>query len=198
VAPPLARTVALLALLAPSAAHAQLGGRRGGFWGDLGGGLAVADRPWTPGAGWTVAMGGWFGKYDDSFAIGRRVDVGVRVTQQLVRPDTGVDRDWILRSAPMLEARRGIDLLVVALRFGGAVGPLVNRDLHGPADLELGATIRANGAVGWRFVPRASLMLRLEAGIDVIGRHVDPVLGLTVGLEVALPGKRRTSAAGGG
>jgi hypothetical protein len=182
----------LLLLLLASPARADLGGRRAGFWGDVGAGLGVADRPWSPGVGWTIAAGGWFGRYDDSFAIGRRVDVGVRLRQDflLASGSEPSSRDRLL-SAPMIEARRGIDLLVVALRFGGSAGPLIRYDLGDPTSVDVGGTVRANGAVGWRFDPRASLMLRLEAGIDVLDQKVAPTLGLTLGIEVAAPGRKR-------
>lgn len=187
--------IALLLSLWLQEAHAGLAGPAAGVQVDLGAGLGVGDLPWTPGVGWTLAVGGWWGRYDEEGALGRHVAVLARVRQDLQQGE--------LRTYPGLEVRRGIDLLVVGLRFGGFVAPVLHTRLAGdlllaprpgapfapPEPTALtGVTARALGAVAWRFRPPAALVLRLEAGVDVDARSgapqpVEPALGVLLGFE---------------
>ncbi len=172
-------------LLSPGAAAGELAGATAGPTVDVGGGLAVNHLPWTPGGLWSVGVGGWWGKGDAGGAIGRNVAIVARWRSEVVG-----DR-W--HNTPGLEVRRGIDLIVLGIRFGGFVGPrFVSAwpPASGVGDVALeGLSVLAHGGLAWRFRPPAALLLRLDAGVDVdtrpAARHpVTPALGLMVGFEV--------------
>lgn len=177
--------VGLFALIASGPAHAELAGDRAGVWAHLAAGLGSGDAPFRAGVGWSAALGGWVGRYDDSFSIGRHVGFGAVVRQDLIfRPDA-----TILRTAPMLQVHRGIDLLVVGLELGGAVGPLLQTTLGGET-VVTGGTARLVGALKYRFERRTSLLLRLDVGVDVETDAVQPSLGLVLGFQFAGPARR--------
>lgn len=172
-----------LALFAPAQAHAQLAGPRAGVWFDLSGGLATGDLPYVAGTGWSVGLGGWAGRYDSSFALGRSWGAGARLRQDVLFTAAGP----VLRTAPLLEARRGIDLLVVGFDISLLGGPLWQTDLGGAGTRFAGGTTRLAGGVRYRFKPEINALVRLEAGIDIDQLQVQPVLGLTVGIAYATP-----------
>jgi hypothetical protein len=173
---------ALLLCLHSPTAEATLAGRQSGVWAHVAGGLGAGDNPFRAGVGWSAAVGGWFGKYDDSFSLGRHVGIGLAVRQDLIfRPD-----ERILRTAPMLQVHRGIDLLVVGLELGGTVGPLLETTLGGPTRVT-GGTARVVGALKYRFVPNWSLFARLDAGVDVETDAVQASLGFLLGFQLAVP-----------
>jgi hypothetical protein len=174
-----------LALALPLSASAELSRPTAGWWLHVGGGLGAGDRPFRPGVGWHAGVGGWFGRYDDACAIGRHVGLGLEVRQD-VQLHPGARE---LRTAPMLEVRRGIDLLVVGVRVSVLGGPLITTPFGAPSRVD-GGTVRVAGAVHYRFVPRVSAYVRLEAGVDVVD-VVQPALGVLLGVELAAPGRRR-------
>ncbi|MCB9680246.1 MAG: hypothetical protein H6733_02140 [Alphaproteobacteria bacterium] len=180
------------ALLATSPAHAALGGDKAGWYVDVGVGLGAGDLPFTPGVGWTAAVGGWLGRYDDDYALGRHWGVGARFRQDVqLAPGRRT-----LRSAPMLEVRRGVDLLVVGLHVAVLGGPLLETTLDAsttPGTRLAGGTARLAGDVVYRFRPHAGLALRVETGVDVDALHAEPVLAATVGFTFSAPVPRRGS-----
>lgn len=198
----------LALLLAPTASAGELAGRTAGVHVDIAGGLGVGDLPFTAGPGWTLALGGWWGKGDAAGAIGRRTEVSLRWQGALNARE--------LRNYPGLEIQRAIDLLVLGIRFGGFVAPRLRSATSEPAfackdpcpaivtappvapDLVVdGLTLRAHGALVWRFRPPVGLLLRLDAGLDIDARSatdqvVEPVVGLLLGFEVTpVVGKAR-------
>lgn len=191
----------LALLLAAPAPAGELAGHTAGLTVDVGGGLAMGDIPWTPGGGWSLGLGGWWGKGDAGGAIGRHVAVLARWRGELGGTE--------LRNYPGIEVRRGIDLLVLGVRFGGFVAPRLRATtdplagtcvappcpamLQGPplapGAFVDGLTLRAHAAAAWRFRPPAALVLRLDAGIDVDARPdaehpVEPVVGLGLAFEI--------------
>jgi hypothetical protein len=179
---------ALLAavLCAPSTAQAQLASKQAGVFVQASGGLGVGDAPFTPGVGWMAAIGGWTGKYDTDFSLGRHVGFAA-----VVRQDIQLNSDRrLLRTAPMFQVHRGIDLLVVGVQVGAAAGPLMVTTQSTGTEV-VGATARVVGAVKYRFRPRWGLLLRLEAGLDIERSKPQPALGLTIGLAFASPTKKK-------
>lgn len=168
-----------------SPAMAGLSDPSAGMTVDFGAGLGVGGQPFRSGLGWTVGVGGWFGKYDESFAIGRHIAFTARIRQDA----TFGSRGAMLRSAPMLEVTRGVDLLVVGLRAGAAGGAILETPLGG-GPTEVGGTVRGFGAVVYRFRPRVGLTLRVDAGVDIIGGRVQPSVGTLLGLTFLAPLKR--------
>lgn len=183
--------LALLPMLALSpAAHAGLSQPTQAVYLQLGGGLGAGDRPFRPGIGWNAGFGGIIGRYDDSFAIGRHIGVGVQVRQDVQLHDIAPE----LRTAPMFELRRGIDLLVVGLRasvMGGPLlhtftGPLPNTGaVNIPRTSLVGGTARISGTAQYRFKRAWSAFVRLEAGVDVV-ETVQPTMAFTLGVEWAV------------
>ncbi|MEM6930257.1 MAG: hypothetical protein AAF602_25175, partial [Myxococcota bacterium] len=81
---------------------------------DVGGGIGWSGEPVAVAA--QLSAGGWFGRYDDDFAIGRHWWFGA--TGRLRARSARVE------IAPMIEIRRGIDLLVAGVQgfvAGGVV-----------------------------------------------------------------------------
>jgi hypothetical protein len=146
----------LLGLLASSPALALTAVQSGpGI--DLAAGLGVGGHPVGAAVGGQLSLGWWTGTYDDQYAFGRYWWVGPTGRVDW-RPDT-------LRIAPLLEIRRGIELIVVGLSFGAAAGPLVRIEEAS----DVGWTARAIGQAKLRRSRFWGFSLRLEAGVDVIG-----------------------------
>lgn len=161
----------------------------------FGGGLGSGDQPFRAGVGWNVGFGGIIGRYDDAFSIGRHIGLGLQVRQDIqlhaIAPE--------LRTAPMFELRRGIDLLVVGLRASVMGGPLLHTftgPLPNTAAVSIprtrlaGGTVRVAGTAQYRFKRAWSAFVRLEAGADFV-ETVQPSLGFTLGLEWAVVTKQR-------
>lgn len=157
-----------------------------------GAGLGSGDRPLRASPAWQLGVGTWFGRYDPDFALGRHIGVGLRVRQD-VQPHPAAP---LLRTAPQLEIRRGLDLLVVHVHAGGTVGPWLDTPLTGDRTTTLqGVTARAFGAVGYRFHRWWAAQVRAEAGVDVaLADRVEvmPSLGLLVGIEAVVPIRKKT------
>lgn len=180
-------------LTAAAPAHAGLGGASGGIWGDAGLGLGAGDRPFTPAVGWTVALGGFVGRHDDVFAVGRRWGVGLRARQDA---QFAPNRE-LLRTAVMLDVHRALDLFVATVQIGGLAGPLFTTPLSRDSSSLSGATVRVTGAATWRAHRFVGLQLRLDAGVDLdtTGPRVRPApaLGLTLGMGWAAPTRGGTA-----
>jgi hypothetical protein len=147
----------LLACLLP--AHALTSHQTGPSL-DLGAGLGLRGAPLRPAVGGDLALGWWLGTFDDQFAFGR-----YWLLQGVGRVDWRPDA---LALTPMLELRRGVDILVAGLSWGLGGGAV----LVFPTDTEApppGWTARASMAGRFRRTRALSLTLRLEAGADVVG-----------------------------
>lgn len=146
---------------------------------DLGAGIGWSGRPVAV-AG-QLSVGGWTGRYDDDFAIGRHWWIGA--TGRLRASASRVE------VAPVLEVRRGIDLLVAGVQGFVAGGPVIDVAGSEPAR-PVGFTGMA-GIVGrYRRTRHVSLTLRLEGGVDVVGGQVGPVVGALIGVGWARPAVR--------
>lgn len=129
-----------------------------GAYGSLGGGLALAEAPLRPAPGWFAAAGFWWGQYDNAYAIGKFTSIGLAARQTL--GPSG------LRTAPMLEVRRGYDLIVTQVHGFVAGGPVIAALPRG--DTAIGGTVRAGGAARYRFHRFWGVSLRLEGGVDYV------------------------------
>jgi hypothetical protein len=117
-------------------------------------GLGLADAPVSARLGAAVSAGWWFGHYDDQYSLGRYTWIGPTVRAEVLPGD--------LRVAPMLELRRGIDLVVAGVAPFVAGGPLLAGDA-------LGGTARAGVVAKFRRTRHLGFVLRLEAGADFLG-----------------------------
>jgi len=172
----LAVAIAMCAYSLP--AHASISAQRTGvlFGFDVGSGNG--GLPFAGGVGWHAGLGLWVGKYDDDMALGRHWAFTASVRQDWL------PGDLTLRSAGMLEIRRGFDLVVVGFSGFVSAGPL----LHTVSTTEvIGGAARVGGNVKWRFHAHWGLNLRVDAGVDVYTTgptvQVGGALGATLGLE---------------
>ncbi len=167
----------LLASLQP--AHALTSHQSGPSL-DLGAGLGLRGAPVRPAVGADLALGWWAGTFDDQFAFGR---------YWLVQ---GVGRvDWrsdALVVTPMLELRRGIDILVAGLSWGVGGGAVVVLPAEGEAP-PLGWTARGSVAGRFRRSRSLSLTLRVEAGADVLGGTPSFAGGALLGVSFLRPAR---------
>ncbi len=196
-----ALAAALLAL--PTAAHAGLGDRTAGVYLDAAGGLGAAfEMP--VGVGAEVGVGGWTGKVDDAFSIGRTWSFGVRAHTDFAFEPDKLDT----RTAVTLEFHRTIYLLVVALKFGAQAGPVLrlpDEVSNGRCDKvvdcdglrpALGGTALIDASLVYRFHRAWGLQLKGEVGVDVgaTGYPVAPVGGVLLGLMFEAPVKHKVAA----
>lgn len=177
-------TPLLLALVSMPSAEA-LTSRQSGPWIEAGAGFAAGDAPFAPGIGWGLGAGWWSGRYDDAFAIGRYWSAGVLLRQDWV--------DGALRTAPLVEVRRGNDLLALGWQVSLGGGPLVVSADDAPlgGDTVVGATGRAGASLTWRRTASLALQLRVEGGADVVDGRVGAVAAALVGGRFARPVKKR-------
>lgn len=170
----------LLALLLTPSAEA-LTSRQSGPWVDAHVGFAAADAPLAAGLGWQAGVGWWTGRYDDAFAIGRYWAGGAVLRQDFV--------DGALRTAPLLEVRRGVDLLVLGWHVFLAGGPLWAPEAGEPlaGGVAIGATARGGAGLTWRRNPFLGLTVRVEAGADVVDGEVGAAIAALVGGHFARP-----------
>lgn len=157
---------------------------------DVAAGIGWAGRGQPVDVAGVLSFGGWAGRYDDDFAIGRHWWFGAtgRVRARAARTEI----------APMIEIRRGIDLLVAGVQFfvaGGVVGD-VARSTEVPARA-LGGTVNAGLITRYRRTRHVSLLLRLEGGVDIVEGQVSPGLGAALGIGWARPGRSAWVRAGG-
>jgi hypothetical protein len=139
---------------------------------DVTGGLGVQAPPVRATGGGVVALGWFRGQFDDQFSFGRYWWVG-----PTGRVDVGID-GW--RVTPMVELRRGLDLLVAGVSYGVAGGAVVTPE-------GTGWTARGVGIGRFRRTRALSFTSRLEAGVDGVGGAVGFAGGLTVGVTLASP-----------
>ena len=166
----------LLSLVAP--AHALTQTQAGPLF-TLAAGGSLTGAPVQPSAAGQLSFGAWFGTYDDAYSFGRywAVVQTTRVDLLSARGDTTV--------APMLELRRGLDILVANVAGFVAGGPaLVVAD-----GTTLGGTARAGVDAKWRRTRFWGLTVRLEGGVDVLDGAVQPTAAVLVGAGFARPAR---------
>ncbi|TNE90093.1 MAG: hypothetical protein EP330_09705 [Deltaproteobacteria bacterium] len=158
------RTWPLLAalLLAPTAEAFTLD--RHGIWLQGAGGFAVDNRGIGP--AWQLGGGYWWGNYDRDYALGRYWGLGLTARQDYIRGE--------LSTVPLVELRRGNDLIVAGLHWFLSAGPVIRPEA-------IGVEGRLGGGGRFRVNPSNSLFIRLEAGGGYVdGLHVGG--GLVVGM----------------
>ena len=165
----------LLLLVALTSAHAITEDHAGAY-GSIGGGLAITEAPARPAPGWFAAGGFWWGQYDNAYAIGKFTGLGVAAHQTL--GPSG------LRTAPMLEVRRGFDLIVTQVHGFVSGGPLLTTSAEGTT---VGATARAGLGARYRFHRFWGVSLRLEGGADFSSGPVAGVGSALVTFDVSRP-----------
>lgn len=159
----------MLLLAAVWTAHALTGDRHG-ITVDLGAGGGFEAARWAGTA--RLAAVGWWGRYDDQYALGRHFAVGADLTGSLA--DDGV------AGRALVTVRRGVDLLVVGWHVGLGAGPaLAVGDLGGAARAEVGIRLRRSRTVGIGF--------RLDGGADWLGGALHPAGGLALGVNLGGP-----------
>jgi hypothetical protein len=163
-------------------AHAQFAEKTTGPYVDVAGGLGMGDAPMAAGPGWMGAAGWWFGRYDEAYAIGRYISIGATVRQDWVHLS---QKSATVRTAPMLELRRGNDLIVAGLSGFVAGGPVIvqtarQRTVNYTARAGIGAEFRRHRFWG--------LTLRLEGGAD-IGDGVSGVFSTLIGGQFSRPAR---------
>lgn len=141
-------------------------------------GLGLGGERVAAHVGGVAAVGWWFGHYDDQYSLGRYWWVG-----------PAVRADWRpggVRIAPLLEVRRGVDLLVVGVAPLIAAGPVWS-------DGTLGWTARLGLIAELRRTRSWSADLRLEAGVEVFGSAVGFSGAALVGGSFSRPARYQSS-----
>lgn len=148
--PAMRKWVLLLSLLVPCAAQAFTSVQHGPYL-HAGPGLAIGiGSPVQVWPAWRAGGGWWLGRYDEVYALGRYTAVGLDVRQGW--------RRGVLSTQPMLEVRRGTDVLVIGYHAFLAAGPEF-------AGGELGLVALLGAGLKWRFKPHLGLMLRVGGGV---------------------------------
>lgn len=148
--------------------------QQGGPAFDLAVGLGLRGAPVRPALGGQLSVGWWTGVYDDQYAFGRYWWVGPTVRADW-RPDG-------FGLSPMLEIRRGLELIVVG------VAPFLAGGLTIDPDQEvLGFTGRGGVQLKFRRTRYWGISLRVEAGVDVVDSAVGFAGGVLLGPSFARP-----------
>jgi hypothetical protein len=148
--------------------------QQGGPAFDLGVGLGLRGSPVRPTAGGQVSIGWWTGTYDDQYAFGRYWWIGPTVRVDW-RPDA-------FGLTPMLEIRRGVELIVVGIAPFVAGGLTVD-----PGQAVVGFTGRGGLQLKFRRSRYWGISLRLEGGVDVVESTVGFAGGALLGASFARP-----------
>lgn len=197
------RLLVVLLTMLPATALAGLGDRSHGAYFDVSGGMGAAYGMPT-GVGAEIGAGGWVGKVDDAFAIGRTWSFGVRA-----HADFGFEPEVLnSRTALTVEFHRNIDLLVVGLRFGLQAGPVLRLPYGVPCAASdggircyaqrtaLGGTVLGDAALVYRFHRNWGLQLKGVLGVDIGTTEfpVVPVGGVLLGIAFEAPIRRAVEA----
>lgn len=168
-----------LALLLASPAQALTSHQSGPAL-DLAAGLGLGGAPLRASVGGEVSLGWWLGVYDDQYAFGRYWWLGATGHVDW-RPDA-------LAIVPMVEVRRGLELIVAGLYIGAGGGLVLVPEVPEPGwtgRLSVGAKFRRSRFFG--------LTLRLEGGVDVRGDAVGFGGGALLGVAFARPARAITA-----
>lgn len=168
----------VLAVLAGTPAYALTTNQSGPLL-DVAAGLGVGAAPIAPGPSWLLGFGWWFGPYDDSYALGRYVALGVVARQELI--------GGTLRTAPLLELSRGIDVIVAGGNFGIGGGPVLTVDLAGDAGTAIGAAGRLHVGGEFRRSRFWGFTARLEGGADYVEGTISGAGSLLIGFQFSRP-----------
>jgi hypothetical protein len=144
---------------------------------DVAAGLGAGGIPFQPGVGWLGGFGWWFGPYDPAYSFGRFVGIGTTVRQ-----------DWIggqIGTAPMLEFRKGFDVIVAGGHFFLGAGPVLAPVPK--AGLATGLTGRTGVGGRFRRTRYWSLTVRVEGGVNYLGGQVSPTAAFLLGGQFARP-----------
>ncbi len=169
-----------------TSANAQFAENMSGPYLDVAGGLGMGDAPMAAGPGWMGGFGWWFGRYDSAYAIGRYTSIGVNVRQDLLHLGGAKGSPpQAMRTAPLLELRKGNDLIVAGVSGFLAGGPLLT-SVGNSTSLDY----TARGGVGAEFRRHRywGLTLRLEGGVD-IGDQVSGVFSTLLGVQFSRPAR---------
>ncbi len=145
----------------------------------LGGSASLAVDSVSPfgiGPAWQLDAGLWFGKHDPAYAIGKFSGVGVSVRQSWMRSS--------LVTEPMIELRRGMDIVVVSPVIYVAGGPQIR-------DGGVGATMLIGGSAKYRRTARFGITGHLELGASVFDGTWGFRGNLGFGVEWSSPWKRK-------
>lgn len=148
---------------------------------DLGAGLGLRGAPLQPAVGGDLCLGWWAGTFDDQFSFGRYWQV-----QAVGRVDWHPDA---LGLTPMLEVRRGLDIIVAGLSWGVGGGAVLVLPTEGDAP-PVGFTGRASVVGKFRRTRFLALTARLEAGADVVAGTPSFGGGFLVGVSFMRPAHR--------
>jgi len=166
------RCIPLLAILLASPALAFTEPDSGGWIGAAGGLTVDANADLAAGAGWQATAGLWFGKHDAVYAFGKYTGVGVTVRQAYIGGD--------LLTEPMLEVRRGADIVVVTTQIFASAGPAFRGG-------DVGVTLLAGGGLKYRMTPQFGITVRAELGAHAIAGTWGFRGNLLAGVELAAP-----------
>lgn len=165
------------AVAAPFSPHDTLFDKRTVAWFGADLGVSGAGVGFHPHAAWDISFGTLFGAVVGHDDVGRLWGIGARVRQDL-RP---IEGELSVRTAPMLEVRRELDILIFGVHGAVLAGPLF--DSAAPSATRLaGGTVRLAGGARLGGIAGPGLSVRLEAGVDVT-QKVTPSIGLLVGFE---------------
>lgn len=144
-----------------------------GGWVGASTGLAVdTNADLGVGLGWQATAGLWFGKHDAVYAFGKYTGIGATVRQAYLGGN--------LVTEPMLELRRGADIVVVTTQLFVSGGPqLVGGDI--------GAVMLAGGGIKYRMTPQFGIVVRAELGASVLAGSWAFRNNVVVGVEFAAP-----------
>ncbi|MFT6142921.1 MAG: hypothetical protein ACJAZO_000083 [Myxococcota bacterium] len=124
------------------------------------------------GLGWQATAGLWFGKHDGVYAFGKYTGIGVTVRQAYLSGN--------LVTEPMLELRRGADIVVVTTQLFVSGGPQI-------AYGEVGAVLLAGGGIKYRMSPQFGIVVRAELGVSVLAGSWAFRNNIVAGVEFAAP-----------
>lgn len=167
-----------LFLLLSTALGNGLSSHRIGLSLDAGVGGNIDTARVQPAVAGLAHIGLWTGKYDDAYSLGRYWSAGPTLRVDW-RPDA-------LRLAPMLEVRRGVDILLLGGHLFIAGGALSFHPEEGPAS-PIGWTARTGLGVKLRRHAHWGWIGRFEVGLDQLDGQTAATLALIVGGSFARP-----------
>ena len=140
---------------------------------DFGGENRPIEFGVAPGVAMPITV--WRGHYDSAFALGRYWGGGLT-------PSLHVYREAYHLGVP-IHIERGMDLIAIAVRFHGGLGPLLAiRDEH----TAIGATLRAGASVKYRLNRNIGPELRIQIGADYLDGQLNPRAEVQLGFDLSL------------